>query len=116
MIDELYLRQVCAEVDRVARECDASLPRLKQRSSSTNNLVFKVNENARVPDEEAPSEAMSGLTEDDIEGIGTAIYEERKLRRAELKPIIDDLQNQIDALREQIEAKNVTPMRGRDVA
>ena len=110
MVDDLYLRQVYAEVDAVARECDASFAQLKQRSSNM-NLVNKVYDDAKVPTE-APSEAEPEiLTEAQIDAIGQALALERERRREEMQPIIDGLQRQIDELRGELKITR-DPARG----
>ena len=103
MVDDLYLRQVCAEVDRVARECDASLPRLMQRSANM-NLVYKVNETARVEVLPPQQPEPSSLSEDEIEGIGIALGTVRKQMRNHADAIEGRLHAEVVALRNRIAA------------
>src|SRR5262249_37743196 len=73
MVDDLYLRQVYAEVDAVARECDASLPRLMQRSANM-NLIYKVTETPKVEVLPPQQPVQFGLSEEEmVEGVGIAL-------------------------------------------
>jgi hypothetical protein len=116
---------------------------LVQRSSDT-NLVFKVNETAKVESSPQPEHA-SGLSEEEVmDGIGIALGTirkqmrdradaiERRLRAEQValegrQAALEDqaalearqhveLRDEVKALRAQIESKTVTPLRGRDVA
>jgi len=122
MVDESYLRQVCAEVDRVARECDASLPRLMQRSANM-NLVYKVTETPKVEILPPQQPEPVGLREDEIEGIGIALgtiknraFDYADAVEGRLHAELVALRDEVKALRAQIEIKTITPWRGRDVA
>jgi hypothetical protein len=112
---------------------------LVQRSSDT-NLVFKVNETAKVESSPQPEHA-SGLSEEEVmDGIGIALGTIRKQMRDRADAIERRLRaeqaalegrqaalegrqhteqvalrEEVKALRAQIESKNVTSLRGRDV-
>src|SRR5262245_486284 len=115
MVDDLYLRQVCAEVDRVARECDASLPQLLQRSANM-NLVYKVTETPKVEILPPQQPEPSGLSEDEIvEGVGIALagirdkaFDYADAVEGRLHAEIFALREEVKSLRAQIEVKNVT--------
>jgi hypothetical protein len=113
-----------------------------QRSSG-DNLIFKINENTKVESSPQP-EPASGLSEEEMDGIGIALGTirkqmrdhadaiERRLRAEQValegrQAALEDqaalearqhveLRDEVKALRAQIESKTVTPLRGRDVA
>jgi hypothetical protein len=121
------IKAACDEADAVEREYmqwQAQREQLVQRSSDT-NLIFKINENAKVesppqPDLDDSSISTSNLTEEEMEGIGIALGTIRKQMRDHADAIegrlhaeLVSLRDEVKALRAQIESKNVTPLHGK---
>src|SRR5262249_50765195 len=111
---------------RVADHADG----IVRRSASGRDLVYRVNENAKVEafDFDATSKSTAppqadGLTEDEIEGIGIALgtirnqaYDYADAVEGRLHAELVALRDEVKALRAEIEMKNITPLRGRDAA
>jgi len=119
MIDP-FLKQIIddaiAQADASARACDA----LITRSSSKMNLVYRVNENAKVQTEDAVLNQVqnSGLSEDEIvAGVGEALavmrdkaFDYADAVEGRLHAELVALRDEVKALRAQVEANNVTPI------